>query len=171
MTNFSIALVTNFIIDNVREAKSRGEPITREKLTAIVDMVAEALKAKLDPAEREKLLRDLYSNEQTSTDEIRVLEDADDPNWEEWLPGRRGSCKLNSIHGTSNSLKKRKIGRTRTSKSSGKQPKRLSPPWAIQHERVNGTEEDWLLVSSNLERPVITWGLLIRPSITDIKLS
>ena len=91
MTNFSIALVTNFIIDNVREAKSRGEPITREKLTAIVDMVAEALKAKLDPAEREKLLRDLYSNEQTSTDEIRVLEDADDPNWEEWLPGRRGS--------------------------------------------------------------------------------
>ena len=51
MTNFSIALVTNFIIDNVREAKSRGEPITREKLTAIVDMVAEALKAKLDPAE------------------------------------------------------------------------------------------------------------------------
>ncbi|MDC3124138.1 Z1 domain-containing protein [Gammaproteobacteria bacterium] len=91
MTDFSITSVTNFIIDNLREAKGRGEPITREKIATIVDSVAAATSTELGPTERAKLLRDLYSNEQTSTDEIRVLEDTEDPNWEEWLPGRRGS--------------------------------------------------------------------------------
>ena len=53
------------------------------------------MKVDLDPNEREKILRDLYSMQQASTDEPRALEDKDDPNWEEWLPGRLAKFRQN----------------------------------------------------------------------------